>query len=140
MTTEQIELVQSTWAKVAPNAEQVAELFYTRLFEIAPEVQPLFTTDKAEQGKKLTQTLAVAVKGLPKLDTIVGAVQDLGVRHNDYGVIDEHYESVGAALLWTLEEGLGESFTPEVKEAWTRTYVTLATVMKEAAAAAQPVA
>lgn len=140
MTPEQIDLVQSTWAKVAPSAAQVADLFYARLFNIAPEVRPLFTTDRAEQGKKLTQTLAVAVNGLTKLDTIVGAVQDLGVRHLDYGVVDEHYESVGAALLWTLEEGLGEDFTPEVKEAWTKTYVTLATVMKEAAAAAQPVA
>lgn len=136
MTPEQIELVQTTWAKVAPNADQVAVLFYGRLFEIAPEVKPLFKSDMTEQGKKLMTMLAVAVNGLPKLETIVPAVQDMGVRHTDYGVTSEHYDSVAAALLWTLEQGLGEDFTPAVKEAWTETYVTLATVMKEAAAAA----
>ncbi len=136
MTPEKIELVQTTWAKVAPNAEQVAVLFYGRLFEIAPEVKPLFKGDMAEQGKKLMTMLAVAVNGLPKLDTIVGAVQDMGVRHNDYGVEPQHYDSVGAALLWTLEQGLGEDYTPEVADAWTETYTTLATVMKDAAAAA----
>ena len=82
-------------------------LFYGRLFEIAPEVKPLFKGDMTEQGKKLMQMLAVAVNGLPKLDTIVPAVQDMGVRHNDYGVAPEHYDSVGAALLWTLEQRSG---------------------------------
>lgn len=136
MTPEQIELVQTTWAKVAPSATQVAVLFYDRLFEIAPEVKPLFKGDMTEQGQKLMQMLAVAVNGLPQLDQIVPAVQEMGVRHNDYGVAPEHYDSVGAALLWTLEQGLGDDFTPEVKAAWTDTYVTLATVMKDAAAAA----
>lgn len=136
MTPRQIELVQETWGKVAPNAEQVAVLFYGRLFEIAPEVKPLFKGDMAEQGRKLMQMLAVAVNGLPKLDTIVKPVQDMGVRHNDYGVEPQHYDSVGAALLWTLEQGLGEDFTEEVKDAWNETYVTLATVMKDAAASA----
>lgn len=136
MTPEQIELVQSTWAKVAPSADQVAPMFYARLFEIAPEVKPLFTSDMEEQGKKLMQMLNVAVTSLTKLDTIVPAVQELGVRHNEYKVEPGHYDYVGAALLWTLEQGLGEDFTEEVKIAWTETYVTLATVMKEAAAAA----
>lgn len=136
MTPEQIEMVQSTWAKVAPSADQVANLFYTRLFEIAPEVKPLFTSDMEEQGKKLTHMLNVAVTSLTKLETIVPAVQELGVRHNDYKVEPAHYDSVGEALLWTLNEGLGEDFTPEVKAAWTETYVTLASVMKDAAAAA----
>lgn len=136
MTPEQIELVQTTWAKVAPSATQVAVLFYDRLFEIAPEVKPLFKGDMTEQGQKLMQMLAVAVNGLPQLEQIVPAVQEMGVRHNDYGVAPEHYDSVGAALLWTLEQGLGDDFTPEVKAAWTDTYVTLATVMKDAAAAA----
>ena len=134
MTPEQIELVQTTWAKVAPNADQVAVLFYDRLFEIAPEVQPLFKSDMREQGRKLMQMLSVAVNGLPRLESIVPAVQEMGVRHIDYQVKPEHYDSVGAALLWTLEQGLGEDFTPEVKQAWTDTYVTLATVMKDAAA------
>ncbi|MEQ8208243.1 MAG: globin family protein [Lacipirellulaceae bacterium] len=136
MTPEQITLVQTTWAQVEPSADQVAGLFYGRLFEIAPEVKPMFTTDIAEQGKKLMQMIGVAVNGLPKLDTIVPAVQQLGVRHIEYGVEAGHYDSVGAALLWTLEQGIGDGFTPEVKEAWTETYVTLATVMKDAAAQA----
>ena len=90
----------------------------------------------AEQGKKLMTMLGVAVNGLPHLDKIVPAVQEMGVRHTDYGVEPAHYDSVGAALLWTLEQGLGEAYTPEVEAAWTETYTTLATVMKEAAAAA----
>lgn len=136
MTPEQIELVQSTWNKVAPSAEQVAKMFYARLFEVAPEVKPLFTSDMEEQGKKLMQMLNVAVTSLTKLDSIVPAVQELGVRHNDYQVEPQHYDSVGEALLWTLDQGLGDEFTPEVKEAWTETYTTLATVMKAAAAKA----
>lgn len=136
MTPEQIEYVQSTWAKVAPSAEQVAPMFYNRLFEVAPEVKPLFTSDMQEQGKKLMQMLNVAVTSLNKLDTILPAVQALGVRHIEYQVQPEHYDAVGEALLWTLNEGLGEEFTPEVKQAWTATYVTLATVMKDAAAVA----
>ncbi|TWT75854.1 Flavohemoprotein [Posidoniimonas polymericola] len=136
MTPEKIELVQGTWARVAPNADQVAVLFYDRLFEIAPEVKPLFKGDMQEQGKKLMQMLSLAVNGLPKLEALVPAVQDMGVRHLDYRVKPEHYDSVGAALLWTLEQGLGEDYTPEVRQAWTETYVTLATVMKDAAAAA----
>ncbi|MEN1678943.1 MAG: globin family protein [Planctomycetota bacterium] len=135
MDAEKINLVQTTWAKVAPSADQVAVLFYDRLFEIAPEVRPLFKGDMAEQGQKLMQMLSIAVNGLPQLEAIVPAVQEMGVRHKDYGVTPEQYDSVGAALLWTLEQGLGEDFTPEVKDAWTETYVTLATVMKDAAAA-----
>ncbi|TWT77842.1 Bacterial hemoglobin [Posidoniimonas polymericola] len=135
MTPTQIALVQDSWAKVAPSADQVAELFYGRLFEIAPEVRPLFKSDIKGQGQKLMQMISVAVNGLPKLDAIVPAVEQLGVRHLDYQVEPAHYDTVGEALLWTLKQGLGEDFTPEVRQAWTETYVTLATVMKEAAAA-----
>lgn len=138
MNPEKIELVKTTWSKVAPNADQVAVLFYSRLFEIAPEVKPLFKGDMIEQGKKLMQMLALAVNGLPKLDTIVGAVQEMGVRHTGYGVEPQHYDMVGAALLWTLEQGLGEDYTPEVAEAWTEAYGVLSTTMKDAAAAAAP--
>lgn len=136
MPPEKIKLVQDSWSKVAPIADQVATLFYGRLFEIAPEVKPLFTSDINEQGKKLTQMLSVAVNGLPRLETILPAVQDLGRRHNDYSVKPEHYEPVEEALLWTLEQGLGDEFTPEVRDAWTETYVTLAGAMKEAASSA----
>ena len=140
MTPRQIQLVQESWAKVEPIADTAARMFYRRLFEIAPEVRPMFTTSISEQGDKLMKTIAVAVNGLKKLDTILPVVEDLGRRHNDYGTQPEHYDTVAEALLWTLEQGLGDDFTPEVREAWAETYTTLATVMKKAAAEAELVA
>lgn len=134
MTEHQIKLVQDSWAKVVPISETAADLFYGRLFEIAPEVKPMFKADIKEQGKKLMQMIGVAVGALTKLESIVPAVQDLGRRHVGYGVSDSHYDTVAEALLWTLDKGLGEEFTPEVKEAWVITYTTLADVMKAAAA------
>ncbi len=136
MTPTQVELVQTSWEKVVPIADTAAELFYGRLFELDPSLKPLFTSDIKEQGKKLMQMISVAVKGLSDLEKIVPAVEELGKRHVGYGVKDEHYDTVGAALLWTLEKGLGDAFTPDVKEAWTETYTVLATTMKNAAAAA----
>ena len=136
MTPEQKTLVQTTWKQVEPISDTAAELFYTRLFEIDPSLRPLFADDMTEQRKKLFQMLAVAVKGLDSLDQTVPAVQALGRRHVKYGVEDAHYDTVGSALLWTLEKGLGDSFTPEVKEAWTTVYGLLAGAMKDAAAQA----
>ena len=134
MTPEQKDLVQSSWEKVVPIADTAAELFYARLFELDPALQPMFAnSDMKEQGKKLMQMITVAVKGLDNLEQILSAVQDLGRRHVDYGVEASHYDTVGAALLDTLGKGLGDDFTPETKEAWTVTYTTLATVMKDAA-------
>lgn len=132
MTPQQVELVQSSFRKVVPIAGTAADLFYDRLFELAPAVRPMFPQDLGEQKKKLIGMLATAVNSLHKLDTIVPAVQDLGRRHKRYGVTAEHYTPVGAALLWTLEKGLGEAFTPDVKGAWTEAYTTLAGVMKAA--------
>jgi len=137
LTAEQKRLVHSTWALVKPIQDEAARLFYGRLFEIDPSTKPLFaSTDMAKQGKMLMQTIAVAVAGLERLDAILPAVEALGRRHVGYGVREEHYESVGAALLWTLGQGLGEEFTPEVEEAWAETYWTLATIMKDAVAKA----
>ena len=133
MTPNQIALVQSSWENVKPISEQAAELFYGRLFELDPSLRPLFKGDMKEQGKKLMATLNLAVTSLTKLDDILPAVQDLGRRHVQYGVPDESYATVGQALLWTLEQGLGEEFTPDVKEAWAITYVTLSNVMLDAA-------
>lgn len=133
LTLKQKELVQSSWEKVVPIADTAAELFYGKLFEIAPEVKPLFAeSDMKEQGKKLMQMITVAVKGLDSLGELVPAVQKLGERHNGYGVKPAHYDAVGEALLDTLGKGLGDAFTPETKEAWTITYTTLAGVMIEA--------
>ena len=138
MTTEQIRLVQTSFAQVAPIAPQAAALFYGRLFELDPGLRPLFKSDLTDQGRKLMQMIGVAVNGLTRLDDIVPAVKQLGVRHATYGVKDEHYDTVGAALLWTLGQGLGDGFTPEVSEAWTEAYTLLASTMKTAAATAAP--
>lgn len=132
-TLKQIELVQKTFAVVAPLADDVAALFYRRLFEIDPRLQPMFKSDMAEQRRKLMVMLTVAVKGLPRLDRLIPVIQDLGRRHADYGVDDRHYETVGEALLWTLEKGLGPAFTPEVRDAWTTVYGVLAATMKAGA-------
>ena len=134
MTPEQKRLVQTSFAKVAPIADAAAAMFYARLFEIDPALKPLFTTDITEQGRKLMRMLGTAVNGLDRLDALVPVVQQLGVRHKQYGVMDEHYDTVAAALLWTLERGLGPDFTPDVKEAWVAVYTVLASTMKQAAA------
>ena len=134
MTPTQIKLVQDSFEHVVPIAEQAAAMFYGRLFDIDPELRSLFKTDLSEQGRKLMTMIRAAVNGLNNLDEIVPTVQALGRRHVEYGVVPADYDSVGEALLWTLEQGLGEAFTPEVKEAWTLTYELLAGAMKDAAA------
>ena len=136
MTPEQTLLVKSSWEKVLPISDQAAELFYGRLFELDPELKSLFKGDMEEQGRKLMRMISTAVAALDRLEAIVPAVQQLGVRHVGYGVRDEHYDTVGAALLWTLQQGLGESFTADMKEAWTSVYGVLAGTMKSAAAEA----
>ena len=134
MTPEERKLVQSSFAAVAPIAEQAAELFYGRLFEIAPEVKPLFKGDMKAQGRKLMQMLSAAVSGLDDLGALVPVVQDLAKRHTGYGVTAAHYKPVGEALIWTLEQGLGDKFTPPVRNAWVKTYGILSNTMIDAAA------
>jgi len=131
-TTQQVQLVKQSFAKIAPIAEQAADLFYGRLFEIAPQLRPLFKGDIKAQGRKLMSTIALVVASLQKLPELVPIVQDLGRRHTGYGVKDEHYDIVAEALLWTLDKGLGSDFTPDVKEAWISVYATLADTMKSA--------
>jgi hemoglobin-like flavoprotein len=136
MTPEQTMLVKSSWEKVQPISDKAAELFYGRLFELDPDLRSLFKGDMEEQGRKLMRMISTAVAALDRLEAIVPAVQQLGVRHVGYGVRDEHYDTVGAALVWTLQQGLGESFTAEVKEAWISVYGVLAGTMKSAVAEA----
>jgi hemoglobin-like flavoprotein len=133
MTPEQVFLVQRSWKQVLPIADTAAELFYGKLFSLDPSVKPLFKGDMKAQGRKLMAMIGTAVNGLTQLQTIVPAVQELGRRHVKYGVKDSHYDTVGAALLWTLEQGLADAFTPDVKAAWTEVYGVLATTMKDAA-------
>ncbi len=133
MTPEQVFLVQRSWKQVLPIADTAAEMFYTKLFSLDPSVKRLFKGDMKAQGRKLMAMIGTAVGGLTNLPAIVPAVQELGRRHVKYGVKDSHYDIVGDALLWTLEQGLGDAFTPDVKAAWTAVYGVLATTMKDAA-------
>ena len=133
LTDEQKMMVTDSFAKVAPIADKAAELFYGRLFEIDPGTKPLFKkTDMKEQGRKLMQTLATAVGALYSLEQLVPVVEDLGKRHISYGVTKKQYDSVGQALIWTLEQGLGDDFTPEVRGAWVEVYGILASVATSA--------
>src|SRR4051812_2206052 len=133
LTLAQKTLVQDSFAAIAPIADDAAVLFYQRLFELDPALERMFRGNMAEQRKKLMQMITAAVKGLDRLDQLVPVVEDLGRRHAGYGVEDRHYDTVGDALLWTLEAGLGRGFTPEVKDAWVAVYTLLATTMKDAA-------
>jgi hemoglobin-like flavoprotein len=133
MTPEHITLVQESFQKVATIADQAAELFYKNLFELDPQLNSLFTSDMKEQGRKLMHMIGVAVHGLKNPETLIPAARALGRRHVDYGVKEKDYDTVGKALMLTLEQGLGADFTPPVKEAWSATYALLSEVMKKAA-------
>ncbi|WP_437126267.1 globin domain-containing protein [Pelagibius litoralis] len=129
LSAAEIKLVQETFALVEPIADDAAALFYGRLFEIDPSTKPLFKGDMTEQGRKLMAVLKTAVSSLEKLDKLVPAVKVMGQRHHAYGVELKHYTSVAEALLWTLQQGLQDAYTPAVEAAWAKTYGTLAEVM-----------
>jgi nitric oxide dioxygenase len=133
MTPAQVNAVQASFAKVAPIAEQAAALFYGRLFETAPEVRVLFSGDMAVQGQKLMAAITTVVDGLDDIDAVAPTVRDLARRHVAYGVRPDHYALVGAALLWTLEQGLADDFTPDVRAAWAAAYAALSEMMIAAA-------
>ena len=130
MNTEQINLVQTSFKDVRPIAVVAADLFYTRLFELDASLRPMFKNDLADQGRMLMSMLASTVSGLSNLDAMVPAIRGLGARHAGYGVKNAHYDTVGSALLWTLEQGLGDKFTPAVRDAWAAAYALLADVMQ----------
>jgi hemoglobin-like flavoprotein len=133
VTATQKKLVQDSFDSIAPIADDAAALFYRRLFELDPSLRTMFRGDMAEQRRKLMNMIGAAVRGLDRLEQLVPVVQDLGRKHVGYGVEDRHYDTVGAALLWTLEKGLGSGFTPELKEAWAAVYGLLASTMQNAA-------
>jgi len=133
MTPRQTMLVQTSFAQVAPIADQAAALFYGRLFEVAPQLRSLFHGDMQAQGAKLMAAMTMVVDDLGTIEAIAPAVQTLAKRHVSYGVVAEHYDTVGATLLWTLEQGLGAAFTPEVRAAWVAAYAALADMMVTAA-------
>jgi hemoglobin-like flavoprotein len=138
MTPRQIDIVRQSFGKIMPFKEQAAELFYCRLFELDPSLRLMFRTDMTEQKQKLMVALALVVTNLEKLDSLLPAVRELGQRHKSYGVRNKHYEVVGAALLWTLEIGMGSSWTSELAEAWADAYGRVANAMIEGAQSPEP--
>ena len=132
-TTNEVILVQASFARLVPMQDTAANDFYDRLFAIAPSLRELFPSDMRDQKRKLMQMIATAVGGLNSLDKIIPAVKALGARHSGYGVTGAHYAIVGEALLWTLERGLGEGFTPEMRSAWAKVYGVLAATMQAGA-------
>lgn len=132
MTNDDKLLVQRSWEQVLALKDAAPRLFYQKLFEMDPSLRGLFKGDMEEQGAKLVQMITAAVRGLDKLDALLPVVRNLGARHGVYGVRDEHYATVAAALIATLEQGLGSAFTPEVKSAWIKTYGVLSQTMREA--------
>lgn len=133
MHANQIDLVQDTFKSVVPIKEVAAELFYKRLFELDPSLESMFSGDMREQGQKLMSAIALVVGGLKNWERVEPTVRELGQRHVDFGVKPEHYDTVGAALIWTLEQGLGDAFTEDVKQAWTAAYLAIAGTMQDAA-------
>lgn len=134
MRKEEIELVKTSWARVMPVSDQVASLFYGKLFELDPSLESLFPDNMEEQGRKLMKMINTAVNALDHLDEIAPAIEAMGERHVAYGVKGEDYDTVGEALIWTLGQDLGDSFTADVKLAWSRVYAFWAGTMKSAAA------
>jgi hemoglobin-like flavoprotein len=133
MTPKQIEIVQSQFAKVAPISDVAASLFYTRLFDIDPSLRKLFKGDMKKQGGMLMSMIGNAVRGLTNPNALIPVLTGLGRRHAGYGVVDAHYTTVAQALLWTLEQGLGEEFNAESKDAWVAAYTMMAGVMQQGA-------
>ena len=133
VSRDQIQLVQATWQQVLPIRAAAADLFYGRLFELAPDTRPLFQRDIHAQGAMLMATLDAVVRSLENLAALLPTARQLAQRHVGYGVQPRHYDSVGTALLWTLEQGLGAAMTPAARAAWQQAYAMLAGAMKEAA-------
>jgi len=129
MTPQQVNQVQTSFIKIVPIADLAAALFHGRLFEMAPETRALFHGDMGRQGRKLMDALATVVNSLGDFEAIVPVARDLAKRHVAYGVVPEHYALVGSALVWTLEQRLGDEFTPTLRAAWEAAYSALSEMM-----------
>jgi hemoglobin-like flavoprotein len=131
MTPQQIALVQESFRKVMPIADTAAGMFYARLFELDPSLRSLFKGELRKQGMMLMSMIGSAVRGLTDTNALVPVLHALGRRHSGYGVTDAHYTTVAEALLWTLQQGLGDEFTAETREAWVAAYSLMASVMQQ---------
>jgi hemoglobin-like flavoprotein len=133
MKEDEIRLIQASFGALRSRADELGQLFYGRLFEKHAELRPMFAADIEPQARKLVGVLAIVVASLDRLPTILPVVEDLGRRHDAYGVKPQHYDRVGETLIWTLDRMLGETFTSDVRQAWIAAYTTLAEVMIAAA-------
>ena len=133
MTREEINLVRTSWVNLTAISDQAADMFYRRLFEVYPEVRPLFKGEIDEQGEKLMRMIGKAVAALDDLEPLDRVIKMMGARHSGYGVKDEDYEKLRDAMFWTLEQGLGDGFTPATRAAWASVYEDLADMMREGA-------
>ncbi len=131
MTLHQKELVRTSFAKISLIAEETGELFFSRLFEIAPYIRPLFKGEIKEQGKEFMSSLSAVVNDLDTLETVTPVLKKIGREHKSYGITHGHYDIVASALLWTLERGLGRDFTDEVRNAWISMYMLVSGIMKK---------
>lgn len=138
MTPRQIEIVKLSFGKIMPFKDQVAELFYCRLFELDPSLRLMFKSDMTEQKQKLMVALALVVTNLEKMDSLLPAIRELGRRHKSYGVRNRQYDVVGSALTWTLEIGLGTGWNKELADAWSNAYGRVAAAMIEGAESPEP--
>lgn len=137
MSPEQIRLVRESFAQVAPAADQAAALFYAKLFAREPAISDLFlSADMTVQGRKLLNMIGDAVRLLNHPERLEPVLRALGLRHSGYGVLDAHYDSVGAALLETLADTLGEDLTPATREAWSALYAHVGRTMRAGATGA----
>jgi hemoglobin-like flavoprotein len=130
MSPQQIDLVQRSFNEVKPIAAAAAALFYKRLFMLDPSLRPMFKGEMTKQGQMLMSMIGAAVVGLRNLEKLAPVLRQLGARHAGYGVNSAHYVTVGSALMWTLDEGLGDKFTPEVRDAWAAAYDLISDVME----------
>jgi hemoglobin-like flavoprotein len=140
MTPTQKLLVQLSLEKVLATTDRAAAAFYERLFELDPALRPLFRSDMREQERKFVHMLECLAEGLDDLEGVLPEMREMGQRHVAYGAREEHYAVVGAALLWSLEQAVGATFTPEVRDAWERFYELLSGEMKAGARQALPAA
>jgi len=134
MHADEISLVRRSWTKVSSNPEETADLFYNRLFESYPELRPLFMGEIDEQGEKLMRMIDKAVYALDDLEPLDRVIKMMGARHSGYGVRDQDYEKMADALLWTLEQRLGNDFTPATRDAWSSAFDEVAGMMREGGA------
>lgn len=130
MDTEQVELVRSSFARIRPVSEVFSSIFYRKLFEVVPETRRMFTSDLRTQNDLFMEALSFAIASLDRMEEALPTLQPLGARHKNYGATEKHYDGMLFALLWTLEKGLGDAFTPAVRVAWINAYRTITAAMQ----------